>query len=231
ARSVAVAAVYTDWGSARRRRGSIRAADSVLALALGIHRETDSTAVPVAHTLLALADIAVADAAPVRADSLYRLAIEIFRRRLGEDHRMVATSRTQLAETLNRSGRYPEAIPLYRQAIATYERSPGDAARLVPPARWRLATALRGAGRKGEALQEFALAIREFERGFPPGYLLTANARRDYGVALVEAGRYRAAEPELRRAIEVLGDRWGEEDARLVPARQALARATASITP
>src|SRR5690606_4591270 len=57
-RSVAVAAVYTDWGSARRRRGSIRAADSVLALALTIHRETDSTAVPVAHTLLALADIA-----------------------------------------------------------------------------------------------------------------------------------------------------------------------------
>ena len=228
-RSVALATAYNGWSMVRERRGDFAAADSMLTLALEIHRQIDSTSVAVAHALLRLASVAVNRGALDRSDSLYRGAIAVFGGRLGEDHRMVAVARTQLAETLLRRRRFDEAIDLFQRAIAAYRRGESDAAILLPPAEGRLGVALRNAGRLPESLVAFARSLAGFEAHFPPDYLLTANLRRDYAVALVDAGRARQAESMIRRAIPVLGKRWGEHDYRVDDARITLGLALTAL--
>ena len=228
-RSVALATAYNGWSMVRERRGDFAAADSMLTIALAIHREIDSTSVPVAHALLRLASVVVNRGALDRSDSLYTGAIRVFRDRFGEDHRMVAVARTQFAETLLRRRRFDEAVDLFRLAIATYRRGESDAAILLPPAEGRLGVALRNAGRLSESLDAFDRSHRGFEAHFPPDYLLTANLRRDYAVALVDAGRAREAESMVRRAIPVLAKRWGEHDYRVDDARITLGRALTGL--
>ena len=56
-----------------------------------------------------------------RRDSLYRAAIDIYRERLGDDHRRVADARALLATHLRRD-RPAEAIPLFASVLAVYRR-------------------------------------------------------------------------------------------------------------
>jgi tetratricopeptide (TPR) repeat protein len=51
------------------------------------------------------------------AEPLYRQALEISQRVLGEDHPDTATSYNNVAYNLHAQGRYEEAEPLYRQAL------------------------------------------------------------------------------------------------------------------
>lgn len=222
--SAAVATAYGDWGESRRRRGDLVGAEALLERALRIHGALGAPSPAMARTLTELAEIAAAHDNLVRADSLMRAAIGIYRTRLGGEHQFVAITQGRLAEIFHRAGMVDKAIPLYRQAIAGHQRRSAQPAYL-PVAQWRLAEALRKAGRLEESLTEFDEALREHEARFPPGYILTAQVRRDYGRALLEAGKPGEAEPMLAQAVAVLGQRWGAEDPRVLDAKALLAQA------
>ena len=227
-RSEALAIAYADWAATRQRRGDLQTADSLSSFALAIFREVRAPSVATAHALLALAAVAGAVRAPDRADSLFRAAIEIYRARLGEHHRLVANARTLQASHLQRRGRHAEAIPLLDGAIETFRRETESVEGLLI-AEWKLAVALRGAGRLVESDTMFRRALQDFETRFPPDYILTANVRQDYGEALIELDRPREAEPVLRQAIRVLARRWGENDFRVDDARVTLGRALTAL--
>ena len=228
ARGVGVAAAYWSWAGARQNRGDLRGADSLLRLALEIHHERESRSLPEAEVLSSLASVAAAQGMLDRADSLEREVLAIRRARLGEDHRLVAIARANLAGILQRAGRPAEAVPHFEQAIAYHRRS-GDDPMYVPVAEWRLAQALRDVGRTRDALDAFARSLRAHEQRFPAGYILTASVRRDYGRLLVDEGRATEAVPMLRRAAEVLAARFGDEDARVDQVRLPLGRALLAL--
>ena len=220
--SEAVAVALTDWAQVRRRRGQLLAADSMLVAALDIHRELGLKSMPAGRTLTTLATLSAERGLLPRADSLYRSAIEVLRLGLDEDHMMVAVARTGRADLLLRAGNFDEAVRLFQLVLASH-RKRSESLAYVPVAEWRLAEALRRAGRPGESEAAFARALRGHEERFPPGYLFTAQVRLDYARLLVGLGRGRDAEPMLREALPVLARRWGEEDSRVLEARELLA--------
>uniref|UniRef100_UPI000A752B74 tetratricopeptide repeat protein n=1 Tax=Geitlerinema sp. PCC 9228 TaxID=111611 RepID=UPI000A752B74 len=68
------------------------------------------------------------------AEPLYRQALEMRKRLLGEQHPDVATSLNNLAELYRSQGRYDEAEPLYRQALEMFKRLLGEQhPRVSPP--------------------------------------------------------------------------------------------------
>ncbi|MEG3440445.1 tetratricopeptide repeat protein, partial [Pannus brasiliensis CCIBt3594] len=60
------------------------------------------------------------------AEPLYRQALEMRKRLLGEEHPDVATSLNNLAYLYRETGRYGEAEPLYRQALEMGKRLLGE---------------------------------------------------------------------------------------------------------
>ncbi|WP_343327452.1 tetratricopeptide repeat protein, partial [Geitlerinema sp. PCC 9228] len=60
------------------------------------------------------------------AEPLYRQALEMRKRLLGEQHPDVATSLSSLAILYKDQGRYEEAEPLYRQALEMRKRLLGE---------------------------------------------------------------------------------------------------------
>ena len=61
------------------------------------------------------------------AEPLYREALAIRVRHLGEDHPLTAQSLQNLAQLLQNLGRYAEAEPLHRRALAVKRKTLGDA--------------------------------------------------------------------------------------------------------
>jgi serine/threonine-protein kinase len=228
-RTTQVATALLRWAESMRRRGDLVAADSMLALAAGIHNAFDPGSLTAASVVEVQASVAMQKGDLLRADSLSRVAVRIYRSRLGEDHRQVAMARFTLGDVLLRRGLFEETIEVQRLAQATFQRDSNDAVSHLLVNRWRLGVALRAVGRLDEAISEYERALAVFEARFPPDYILTANVRRDYGDALVEAGRAADAERALRPAIDVLSGRWGKDDFRVDMARVSLGRALGAL--
>jgi tetratricopeptide (TPR) repeat protein len=239
-RSAAVAIAYASWAEAKQRSGhttladarepsgDTQAADSLLSLARAIVRDIDEQSPETADAMAQVAAALRNRGALEQADTLYRAAIAMYGDLLGDDHRTVALLRMNLAATLLRRGMPMDAIPLLEGTIATL-RQDAESAEILAVSEWRLATALRETGRIAESLAQFQTALQQFEQRFPPDYILTANLRREYGSTLIDAGRFDRAEPMLRRAIRILGGRWGEADLRVDEARIELGRALTGL--
>ncbi|NCR58490.1 MAG: tetratricopeptide repeat protein [Microcystis aeruginosa LL13-06] len=60
------------------------------------------------------------------AEPLYLEALDLYKRLLGDNHPLVATSLNNLAGLYDSQGRYPEAEPLYLQALAIAEQALGE---------------------------------------------------------------------------------------------------------
>ena len=60
------------------------------------------------------------------AEPLFRQALAIRRKLLGEDHPDTAQSYNNVAGNLNAQGKYAEAEPLFRQALATRRKLLGE---------------------------------------------------------------------------------------------------------
>ena len=69
-----------------------------------------------------------------RAEPLYRQALEIRKKVLGEEHPDYATSLNNLAELYCAMGAYDRAEPLYRRPWRSGRRSWGRSTPTMPPA-------------------------------------------------------------------------------------------------
>lgn len=224
----AVAVAYSDWAATKRRQGSLEAADSLLLLALEVYAARGDRSAAEGRALNQLAAVAQLRGQPARADSLYRAAVRMLEERLGPDHGLVNATLGGWAELHRKSGRYDEAIALYRRMLDSYQRQASNPAH-IPVLQGRLAQALGQSGRLDEALAMFERSIAGHKERYPPDYILTARVRRDYALALMDAGRHREAVAPLELAVPVLAQRWGEQDERVVTARELLATARAGI--
>ena len=59
----------------------------------------------------------IAEVRSQKSEPLYLQALELYKRLLGDNHPLVATSLSNLAYLYQSQGRYPEAEPLYLEAI------------------------------------------------------------------------------------------------------------------
>jgi tetratricopeptide (TPR) repeat protein len=236
-RSAVVASTYANWAEARLRQGTAHGntlteprngADSLVSIAAAIVRDLDRNSIETALATVHAAAAARNIGALAQSDSLYRMALAIYRARLGDDHHQVALVATNLAMTLLRRGMAEQAVPLLEDALATY-RGGSEFAELVPVTEWRLASALQVAGMSDESIAAFRRSLAGFETTFPPDYILAVNARHEFAGLLIELDRAAEAEPLLRNAIPVLAARWGVHDVRVDDARITLASALTAL--
>ena len=152
------------------------------------------------------------------SERLYREALAIRRRLLGDAHPDVAFTMYALADTLFTVGRHAEAAALCRDVLARRgtslpERHPILAASLLVLGK---SLVEQGRPREAEAPLREALAMR---RGLlPPGHWQTASAESALGRCLARQRRFREAEPLVVAACERLLSERGPRHERTLDA-------------
>jgi tetratricopeptide (TPR) repeat protein len=138
------------------------------------------------------------------AEPLYRDALALRRKRLGETHPDVGEAWGNLAELLHAKGELAEAERAYRMALAIYRAT-------LPPGHIFISGSLMGAGAvlmdqghatEAEPLLRQALALRIAKLG--PGDRRTARAQRTLGLCLVALGHRAEAEKLLLASYRTL---------------------------
>jgi tetratricopeptide (TPR) repeat protein len=123
---------------------------------------------------------------------------------LPEGHPDIAGNRANLAEALQRLGRYEAAEAMYREALSSMRRSRGPDHPFVATIMNNLARTLRSRGRFAEArtLLLDALAIRRSQLG--PRHELVAMSLSDLGTVTESLGDIEAAKAFFEEALALL---------------------------
>jgi eukaryotic-like serine/threonine-protein kinase len=137
------------------------------------------------------------------AVAMHREALAIRKKLGGGEHAGVATSLNDLAETLYRQGKPPEAEGLHREALALRQKLFGSEHPYVAQSLNSLAEVLRRQGKanfpESERLHREALAIRRKLLG--DGHPDTAQSLHNLGFLLNDQGKSSEAEEMLRAAL------------------------------
>ena len=145
-----------------------------------------------------------------RAEPLFRQALEITKKALGEEHPDYATSLNNLAELYRAMGAYDRAEPLYRQALEIRKKALGEGHPDYATSLNNLAGLYRamGAYDRAEPLYRQALEIRKKALGEGhPDYATSLNNLAELYHAM---GAYDRAEPLYRQALEITKKALGE---------------------
>ena len=138
-----------------------------------------------------------------RAEPLYRQALEIRKKALGENHPDYATSLNNLAALYQAQGDYARAEPLFRQALEIRKKALGENHPDYATSLNNLAVLYKAQGdyARAEPLFRQALEIRKKALGENhPDYASSLNNL----AALYQAqGDYARAEPLLRQAVTI----------------------------
>jgi tetratricopeptide (TPR) repeat protein/nucleoside phosphorylase len=178
------------------------------------------------HTLIASHGLLLAEAADVLnraglylnehalyalAEPLYRHALAIRERRVGETHPDTATSLGNLASLYKNQGRYAEAEPLYQRALAidehVFETQPTKMATDLN----NLAHLYVSQGRYAEAEPLYQRALAVFEQRLGPHHKGTATCLNNLAFLYVTRGRYAEAEPLYQRVLAIREQQVGRE--------------------
>jgi tetratricopeptide (TPR) repeat protein len=134
------------------------------------------------------------------AEPLYRQALAICRKALGEQHPLTATSLYNLAANLDAQGKHADAEPLHRQALAIHRKVRGEQHPDTAISLGNLALNLDDQGRHAEAepLHRQALAIHRKALGEQHPH--TTTSLDNLARSLRAQGKYAEAEPLYRAA-------------------------------
>ena len=157
-----------------------------------------------------------------QAEPLLLQALELYKRRLGDNHPYVATILSNLALLYNAQGRYKEAEPLYLQALELYKRLPRDNHPDVANSLNNLALLYNAQGRYNEAelLYLQALELRKYLLG--DNHPDVANSLHNLAGFYIDQGRYNEAEPLFLQALEILEKTLGSNHPNTVTCRENL---------
>ncbi len=138
-----------------------------------------------------------------KAEPLFRKALEIRQRELGDRHPSTATSLNNLALLYESQGRYGEAEPLYLETLDISKAELGDHHPDTATSLNNLAGLYRSQGRYGEAepLYLEALDIRKAELG--DRHPSTASSLNNLAGLYRSQGRYGEAEPLYLEAFDI----------------------------
>ena len=137
------------------------------------------------------------------AEPLYRSAMDITERQVGQQHIAYLNASGFLANLLLSEGRYIEAEPLYRQMLETEEKADGPAHKNTAAGTNNLALVLAKLGRYAEAEPLYRNALELNERALGPEDASVAVNLINLAEMYMGAARFAEAEPLLRRALEI----------------------------
>ena len=157
------------------------------------------------------------------AEKVYREALLIQRKVLGQEHPDIVTTLTNLGQTLSHAKRDAEAVAVLREALSMSREVYGERGIDTAHVLAGLAEVEWRKGDLGAAEGHAALALSIREEAFGLDHPDTAEARVLHGRLLVEERRFAEAETALRRGHEALEKQAGPE-ARRREAREALVR-------
>ena len=147
------------------------------------------------------------------AEPLYVEALEIRRRKLGNQTELTATSVNNLAALLKETGRLKRAEELYVEALAIRESLAGDYAREIAITLNNLAQLAVEKKEPAVAAEYFERALKRFEGAYGAEHWLPAAVRANYGGCLIELKRFAEAESQLTVAYERLSAERGASHA------------------
>jgi tetratricopeptide (TPR) repeat protein len=145
-----------------------------------------------------------------RAEPLFRSALAIFEKSLGENHPEVATALNNLAQLLKATNRLSEAEPLMRRALAIWEKSLGENHPSVATALNNLALLLQATNRLSEAEPLYRRALAILEKSLGENHPDVATALNNLALLLQATNRFSEAEPLMRRALAIDEHSYGE---------------------
>ena len=137
------------------------------------------------------------------AESLYRGALSLGQRWLGDEHLDVATSLNNLAALCNNQGRYQEAESLLVQALELKQRWLGDEHPDVASSLNNLAALYNNQGRYQEAESLYRGALSLGQRLLGDEHPDVASSLNNLAVLYNNQGRYQEAESLLVQALEL----------------------------
>ena len=153
-----------------------------------------------ARVLTLATDLYLRLAAYKKAEAAARKALDLRKKRYGEEHQNVAASMAMLAQSLDKQGNYDEAEPLHRNALAMRRDFLGNEHLDVATSLHNLAmlVEIRGAYDEAEQLNREALAIRQ-KLGAEPRDIAFTQA--NLAVVFYYKGEYDEAEQLTREAL------------------------------
>lgn len=137
------------------------------------------------------------------AEPMFRRALEIGEKALGNNHPNVAIALNNLASLLEEMGRFDEAEPMYRRALQIDEKALGEDHPSVARDLNNLAELLRETGRLKEAEPIYRRALEIAEKSFGAEHPKVAICLNNLALLLKETGHKKEAEPMYRRALEI----------------------------
>ncbi len=145
------------------------------------------------------------------AEILYRKALEIRQKVLGEEHPGTAMSINNLAYLLQTTGRYEEAEPFCRKALEINQKVLGEEHPDTAMSINNLAELLKATGRYEEAESFCRKALKIYKKVLGEEHPDTAGSINNLAGLFQVTGRYEEAEPFCRKALEIYKKVLGEE--------------------
>jgi tetratricopeptide (TPR) repeat protein len=144
--------------------------------------------------------------------SQLKRALDIQRRRLGEEHPDVASTMTHLGVLLDVSGKHGEAQPLYEKALAVRRRALGDDHPETAEGYHCVAENLKVQGQSVKAQRYYEKALAIVRQVHGDNHRLTAISFNNVASNLQEQGRYAEAQPFYEKALAIFRRVQGEDD-------------------
>jgi serine/threonine protein kinase/Tfp pilus assembly protein PilF len=147
----------------------------------------------------------------VGAEPMFRQSLAIRRTHFGDSHASLAPSLSNLAASLREQGRYDEARSLLEEALSVTRQGLGDSHQSIPGLQVNLARVHLAQNDAVAAGQLARDALGRQRRTLAHGDWRLAATASVLGASLLELGDYRAAEPLLIEAHNVLRDVPGRQ--------------------
>lgn len=185
----------------------------------------------VAETMIFKADIyQLYELNPVKAESLYRGALEIQEKTLGEMHHSKLHGLSGLARLLSQQENHIEAVQLYRESLEIRKDVFGDNHPAIAEGMGHLATGLMKKGDLVDAEKYFREALALWIELMGPVHNTVSGARAGLGKLLTEMGKFEEARKHLEGALEIKRQIYGENSgARILGAIGQLHRERGNI--
>jgi serine/threonine protein kinase len=191
-------------------RENYAAADSLLRQSVGaLAARPDAQAVETSETLEELAGNRVRMGDMAGADSLYREAVAIRRRALGDNHPLVARALESQGDFLYHSGKVEQTIEVLQQVLAIRQRGLGPESAPVGRTWVSLGPVYARANRLGESETAFETGIGILRRTLGDRHPDIASALKDYADLKVRQGKLADAEKLARESMAIRVERLG----------------------
>jgi CHAT domain-containing protein/tetratricopeptide (TPR) repeat protein len=138
-------------------------------------------------------------------------AVDLARKRHGEEHTEFATAIAWLASVYRAQGRYAEAEPLYRRSLAIDEKALGSDHPNVGTSLNNLAELFRTQGRYAEAEPLYRRSLAINEKALGPEHSSVGSSLNGLAALYQYQGRYAEAEPLYKRSLAIAEKALGPE--------------------